>query len=455
MPAARLSALDASFLEVEGPTAHMHVGWAATFAPPVDRRECDFEVLRDHVASRLARAPRYRQKLAGVPLDVHDPVWVDDEDFRPERHVRHATERDLGAVVRSVMSTPLDRGRPLWELWIDDRLPGGRVGMVGKAHHCMVDGLAAVELSTLLLDPTPDPPPPAGDGWQPTPAPSTLARIGRASLDRVRDELGFARWAAAAAASPRRLLGAPAEALRTSRTIAGSILPLAPPSPLNRPGSARRHLATARRPLDDLRAVKRRFGTTVNDVLLAASAGALRRYMVERGLEPAALKTMVPVSVRDDDDDDGLGNRISFMFVELPCDRPDAAERLLNVHAGTARRKESGAPERADAVLRAAALAPRRVQHLLSRLVSSPRMFNVVVSNIPGPREPLYLNGCELLDAYPVVPLAGEHALSIGMTTVQDDACFGLYADRRTLPDVEAVARHLDASLDELAAATP
>src|SRR4051812_41029070 len=163
MPTTRLSALDASFLDVETSTAHMHVGWAATFAPPADGPRPSFDELRDHIAGRLGRAPRYRQKLAPVPLDVHEPIWIDDPDFDPARHIRRAPGSDLGGVVEDVMSVPLERDRPLWEIWIAPELDDGRVGMVGKAHHCMVDGLAAVELVLLLLDTDPNPVPRVDD----------------------------------------------------------------------------------------------------------------------------------------------------------------------------------------------------------------------------------------------------------------------------------------------------
>jgi len=205
-----------------------------------------------------------------------------------------------------------------------------------------------------------------------------------------------------------------------------------------------------RRPLDDLRLIKKRFGVTVNDVVLAASAGALRAYMTEHGDDPVPLKTMVPVSVRTEADDGEFGNRISFMFVELPCDEPDSVRRLERVHAATAQRKQAREPEQADAVLNAAAYLPRLFQRVMSRAVASPLLFNLVVSNIPGPREPMWMRGLELEESYPIVPLAERHALSIGMTTIRDDACFGLYADRSTLPDADRMAWLLDAAIDEL-----
>lgn len=456
MPTSRLSALDASFLNVETPTAHMHVGWAATFTPPEgqdDRAGCEFEALRDHIAARLGRAPRYRQKLAPVPLGVNEPAWVDDPDFNPSRHILRADSTDLGRIVDDVMSVPLERDRPLWEIWIAPRLRDGRLGMVGKAHHCMVDGLAAVELATLLLDPSPTPVDREEDGrdWSPRPTPGALERFTGGTADRLRDELGALVGWTLRLASPRRIVNLPADVLRASATLARTALPVAPPSLLNQDSSPLRHLASTRRPLDDLRRIKKHFGTTVNDVVLAVAAAAVRSYLIEHGDEPVALKTMVPVSVRGDDEDGAFGNRISFMFVELPCDEPDAARRLEAVHAATSERKEIGEPEQSDAVLQAASHLPHVLQKLMSRAVASPLLFNLVVSNIPGPREPMYLYGHELEESYPIVPLAEKHALSIGVTTIKDDACFGLYADRKTLPDADRLADHLDAAIDELA----
>lgn len=461
MPTARLSALDASFLDVESPTAHMHVGWAATFARPADGRSCSFEELRDHITGRLGRAPRYRQKLAPVPLGVHEPEWVDDPEFDPALHIRLAESTDLGEVVADVMSVPLKRDRPLWEMWIVPQLDDGRVGMVGKAHHCMVDGLAAVELAVMLLDPEPEPVAQLEDRreWLPEPVPGAFERFTGGALDRMREQIGAVRGAARFVSSPRRVAALPLDALRVAETLANTVLPIAPPTVLNRDSSPLRHLASVRRPLDDLRQVKGRFGTTVNDVVLAAVAGAARSYMRDLGEEPVQLKAMVPVSVRGDDERDELGNRISFMFVELPCDEPDPARRLVAVNGATSARKEVGEPEQADAVLQAAGYLPRLLQRVMSRAVASPRLFNLVVSNIPGPRVPMYLRGCELEESYPIVPLADRHALSIGMTTIKDDACFGLYADRTTLPDPDRLAWHLDEAIDELlvlsAAPTP
>jgi diacylglycerol O-acyltransferase / wax synthase len=446
MPSQRLSALDASFLTVEGPSAHMHVGWAATFAPPADAPRPSFEVIFEHIARRLGRAPRYRQKIAPDALGLNAPLWIDAEEFDPAEHIHHSAAERLEDLADAVLSEPLRRDRPLWEFWIAPELADGRIGLVGKAHHCMVDGIAAVELGSLLLDTEPAP---AADEaleeWRPAPAPHALELLARGAWDLTRGQL---RAPLALARAP---LSLPGFGLRTARALAGAVLPVAPRSPLNEPGSPDRHLATARRPLDELRAIRSAHGVTVNDVVLAAAAGALRRHAERRGERPRDLKAMVPVNVRGEDAD-ALGNRITFMFVELPASSADPVDRLFRVHDATRSRKEARVPEEADAALQALAHVPRPLQKAAAHALASPRVYNLVVSNIPGPRIPMYMCGCRLRDAYPVVPLSDRHALSIGMTTIGDHACFGLYADPETLPDADALALDLDAALDELRA---
>jgi diacylglycerol O-acyltransferase len=453
--AERLSALDASFLAVEGPTAPMHVGWVATFDPPEDGPRPTFEQLATHIAGRLGHAPRYRQRLAEVPLAVHEPVWVDDPAFDAVEHVRSATGRTLDEVVDTVLSTPLTRDRPLWEMWLNPELPDGRIAMVGKAHHCMVDGIAALQLANLVLDRESAVPHTTNghNGWSPAPAPSPSERLVRAVADRAEDSAALALAPLKLAGSPRRLRTVPGAARRGVRTLAHTVLPPARSSPLNRPGSPARHLARRGRPLDDLRGVRRRYGVTLNDAVLAACAGALRRFALRRGDEPRPLKAMVPVDVRSATDAAGTGNRISFLFVELPCHEPDPLVRLMSLNRATAQRKRDGEAADTDAALRALALTPRPLQRALAQVVAHPRLFNLVVSNVPGPALPLYLRGCRLRELYPAVPLADRHALSIGVATVAGRACFGLYADAVTLPDADALADDLDASIDELVAA--
>ena len=446
----RLSALDTSFLEVESPTAHMHVGWAAVLRPANGDGPPSFEQLREHLGRRLCRAPRYRQKLAPVPLGLHAPLWVDDPDFDLTRHIRRTSARRLEDATDAVMSEPLDRDRPLWELWIADALEDGRLGVIGKAHHCMVDGIAAVELGALLLDPSPEPPPAEPDDWCPEPVPGALDRLTGAAADLVRDQLSLATFPTRALRSPERLADVARRTARAARAAVHSVAPAPIVGVFNEDISPRRHLALVHRPVGELLEIKRTFGATLNDVVLAVSAGGVRRFLAQRGEPAIALKTMVPVSVRDQDGAGTFGNRISFIFVELPCHEPDPVRRLQEVRTAVTARKEAGEPDGADALLGLVGHTPSFVQRAVGRLVASPRAFNLVVSNIPGPREPLYMLGCELQEVYPVVPLADQHALAIGFTTVRDEACFGLYADRESLPDADLIAADIDESVDEL-----
>jgi diacylglycerol O-acyltransferase len=450
LPVARLSALDASFLAVESPSAHMHVGWAATFRPPRGAPRPAYRQLRDHVAGRMGRAQRYRQRLAGVPLGLHDPVWVDDAHFDLDHHVRRAFCRDLGALADQVMSEPLRRDRPLWELWIADHLDDGRIGVVGKAHHAMVDGLAAVELAGLLLDAVPDPPAPEHDDWSPAEAPTGVRLLADAVVDRARDMLDIACTPLGLVRHPERTVAFAAGGLRTVRALGDSIRAATPRTTLNAPISPARHLARLRRPLADLSEVRRRHGGTLNDVVLAVAAGGMRRFLELRGDLPVALKAMIPVSVRNAVGPAELGNRISFVFVDLPCDEADPRRRLREVREQVGARKRAGNPEGARQLLAAVAYAPRLARAAVARLAASPRTFNLTVSNIPGPRDPLYMLGCELEEVFPVVPIADQHALSIGMTTIREQAFFGIYADCRSMPDADLLAECLDEAIDEL-----
>src|ERR1700730_4165437 len=400
MSISRLSALDASFLAVETPTAHMHVGWAAMFSAPADGRLPQFSELRDHIEMRLGRAPRYRQKLARVPLGLYSPEWVDDPSFSVDRHVYRAPGPP-GDLVDEVMSMPLRRDRPLWEIWICEDAENDQIALVGKVHHCMVDGLAAVELGSLLLDPTPQPAPCARERWHAAPEPDAERLLARGIRDLVGDQLGLLRSPLQAAASPARAARQTASgALRVTRAVTHS-LRAAPASVLNSQLSPLRRLVWTQRPLGDLRAVKATFGTTVNDVMLATVAGAVRAYLIRRGERPVALKAMVPVSVRSPGD--VLGNHISFVFAELPCDEPDPLGRLHRVHETMSQRRHDGEPEGADLALRAAAHTPLPVQQTLSRLMAGPPTCTPVVSTIPAPSEPLYMLGCPLQASYPVV----------------------------------------------------
>jgi WS/DGAT/MGAT family acyltransferase len=445
---ARLSPLDASFLAVETRTAHMHVGWVSLFEPPPDG--ISFEQLRAHVAGRVQRVPRFRQRLATVPFGLGDPVWVDDERFDLDRHVCATAAGDIDEIAEAVFSVPLRRDRPLWELWIADGLDNGLVGIVGKIHHCMVDGIGALELALLLLDATPQPTPAGDDDWCPQPCPSRLSLLAEGLAERAREQLQVASLPARLLSSPRRVGDAVQQAGRVLTSLGDSLRPAPLITGINEPISADRLLVRARRPLSELRLIADRFGTTINDVVLAVCAGAVGRFMEERGELPVRLKAMVPVNARRTGMASGAGNHLAYMFVDLPCNVHDPVARLTEVSTATRSRKHSGEPEGAATLMGVMGYIPAPLKWLASRVATSPRTFNLIISNIPGPSERLYMRGCELREAYPVVPLADRHALSIGFTSIRDQACFGLYADRLTLPDVRVLPEDIHDSVDEL-----
>lgn len=449
-PRERLSALDAAFLSLEAPHAPMHVGWAAQFAPPPDRPRPSFEAIRSHIAGRLGRAPRYRQRLAEVPLDLGDPVWVDDAEFDIADHVLRAGHGDFQRLADEVMSAPLEHDRPLWELWVAEELDDGMVGIVGKAHHCLVDGLAAIELMALLLDASPEPDSGDGEDWAPQAPPGAVEIAAEAVRRQAEQALDFAKLPLRYAREPMRLLDVPNQARRTAIALLHTASPPAPPSRLNGPMSPLRHLACTERPLQDLKTIKRSFGTTINDVLLAATAGALRTLAEERDEPLREIRAMVPVSVEAPSE--RWGNRLAFLFLNLPTTEPDPVWRLRDVHVAMRERKREREPETVDAIFSAVSYAPLPVRRLASRILASPRLSNLTVSNIPGPQLPLYLMGCEARRAYPVVPLTDGHGLSIGMTTVQDQACFGIYAQAELAEDADRLVRGIQQEIDVLLA---
>jgi WS/DGAT/MGAT family acyltransferase len=306
----------------------------------------------------------------------------------------------------------------------------------------------------LLLDGTPEPPDEGGREWTPESRPGPISRLRTGAGARVKNQLDLARGVSGLLSSPRRIGSLPRQALGATGVLTRALRPAIPVSPLNEPISTRRRLARVERPIAEMQRIKSHFDATVNDVYLAIAAGAMRRLLIARDQRPRPLKTMVPVNVREDGEMEQLGNRISIMFVDLPCDEPDPELRLRRLQSAIGKRKRGGDPRGADTLLKLIGYAPRRLQRLATRVVGSPRMFNLTVSNIPGPREPMYMLGCELKAAYPVVPLPDRHALSIGMTTIQDRACFGLYADRKSLGDVDRVADAVERSSDELLALT-
>jgi diacylglycerol O-acyltransferase / wax synthase len=453
----RLTALDGSFLRVETPNAHMHVAWSGFFGAGRGRPRPTVEMLRAKVAARLDRVPRFRQRLAFPPLRLSEPSWVDDTRFDIVSHVTALGEPDLpvsldrfAELADATLSEPLSRDRPLWHLYLAPRLEDGRVGLIFKIHHALVDGKSAVELALLLFDLERDPEPEGSDRWMPAQPPSGARLALGALVSGAAEPLRAARGVA-------RLAGSPADGgltgtlRRAAFAFEQDLIRSAPASYLNKPIGPRRVLVRHRARMADIVEAKRKAGVTVNDVCLAAVAGALRKLASLRGEEPRSLKAMVPVSVRGEDERQDLGNRISFAFVELPVSVRSSAERLRLIGAATSSFKQSGRPAGTGALLGALGLLPDPLKDRAARLASSARLFNLTVSNIPGPRFPLYMLGAELEEAYPVVPLGGEHALSIGMFSYRDDLFFGLYADPETLPEVNRLPALLNAEVLALA----
>jgi diacylglycerol O-acyltransferase len=461
----RLSPLDASFLFAEDRTRPMHIGGVMTFTAPDG---FDFDGFVALIGQRLGLVPRWRQKVREVPVHLGLPVWVDDADFDLEYHVRRSalpgpgTEEQLRALVGRLLGRRLDRSRPLWEIYLVEGLADGRFAVVTKTHHAMVDGLASMDVGALLLDPTPEIRETPPDDWRPAAEPSSLDLAADAVREAMRRPRTVLDVAARARADVREVM---AGLERTVETLV-SATSARPVHPLNAVTGEQRRFGMARTTLADHRAVRAACGGTVNDVVLAVVTGALRRWMMTRG-EPltdgTAVRALVPVSVRTRRDGAAdsrngtaaVGNSISAYFVELPVGEDDPLRRLAAVSAAMDEHKASGRAVGASTLIRLAGLAPPTLHSLGVRLASqfSSHAYNVLVTNVPGPPRPLYAMGARMLDMYPVVPLAGGQAVSIGITSYDGVMHYGLNADRDALPDVDVLAEAMPEALAELKAA--
>ena len=456
----RLSPLDVSFLYMETPTTAMHVGGVLTFEQPPGG--LGYDQLLALIGDRLALVPRYRQKLRWVPGRLANPVWVDDENFDLTYHVRRSalprpgTDAQLRELVGRLQSRQLDRSRPLWELYLIEGLADNRVGMVTKTHHAMVDGVAAVDLGTVLFDLTTTPREVLHDPWRPSPPPTRATLVAGAVVDAVR--------------RPSQLLDTARVALtdvqltaRRVTSVAGSVVASvhtfvrpAAPSPLNVRIGAQRRFAMASTELADYKRIRLAHGGTVNDVVLAAVAGGLRSWLVTRG-EPvdaaSTIRAMVPVSIRSDESRGEMGNRVSSYFVDLPVGEVDPVARLHAVTTAMAAHKANEEAVGADALVQLAGFAPPTMALLGARAASAMtrHLFNVVVTNVPGPQFALYAAGAKMLQMYPVVPLAKGQAVAIGLTSYNGGVFYGLNADRDAMPDVDVLAECLERAVAELA----
>jgi WS/DGAT/MGAT family acyltransferase len=459
----RLSALDVSFLYMETPTTAMHVGGVAVFEPPADG--FDYDRLVQLISQRIGLVPRYRQKVRWVPGHLANPVWVDDPEFDVTYHVRRSalpkpgTDAQLRELVGRLQSRQLDRNRPLWEIYLVEGLEHGRVAIVTKTHHAMVDGVSAVDIGTVILDLEPTPREVPDDDWSPSREPSSLGLVTGAVTDFLAKPSGVLDTARAAVVDLRETAGKVASVaggvLASARTIAKQ----APATPLNVPIGEQRRFGMAATSLDDYKRVRKAHGGTVNDVVLATVAGALRTWLLTRGetvTPTTTVRVMVPVSVRSETQKGELGNRVSSYFVDLPVGEQSAVVRLHQVSYAMKGHKESGAAVGADALVQLSGFAPPTIHSLAARTASTltRRLFNLVVTNVPGPQFPLYAAGARMLAMYPVVPLAKNQAVSIGLTSYDGGVYYGLNADRDALTDVDVLASCIEESLAELVGTT-
>ncbi|PTL60514.1 wax ester/triacylglycerol synthase family O-acyltransferase [Paraconexibacter algicola] len=463
MPRSRLSTLDASFFRVETASAHMHVAWKGRFAPRADGRPVTIEALRASVSARLRYAERFRQRVAFPPAGFGEPVWIDDERFDIAAHVVPMSAPDeplsrarFDELVDRCLSTPLDRTRALWRIELAPQLEDGTIGMVMKIHHAMVDGKSAVELALLLLDVSADADHGDPDEWtaRAAPGPTRLAleALADGGLESLRAAGGLARMARSGPGGLRSGVRLADTLRRAALSVGEDVLKPAPSSYVNRPITAHRalvHHTTAIGPLLD---VKRRHGVTLNDVALCVVSGALRELSMRAGRVPAPLKVMVPVSTRAAEEAGDLGNRISFVFVELPVQLHRPAERLAAIHAETSRFKDQGRAGGGETLMGALGVLPEPLKEAAARLAASPRTYNLTVSNVPGPRMPVYLLGAELIEAAPVIPITDGHALSIGIFTVRDEVTFSVYLDPTALPQALELPQALSAAALEVGA---
>jgi diacylglycerol O-acyltransferase len=450
----QLSHLDVVFLQAETPSTPMHTGGVVIFEKPLD-----FDRVRETIESRLHLVPRFTQRLVEVPFGLSFPFWVEDPDFDLSFHLRHAalpapgTDEQLCDYAARLISRQLDRSKPLWECYVVDGLEGNRSAIVIKTHHAMVDGISSMDVATALFDFDPNQQNPSpSKKLRREPLPSTPSLVQRALVEQAKTFLDFGRTVRTAAAAPRRLLETGAQVASVVASAAVSIFKPAGPSTLNvRPGLHRRY-AFVRSTLQTFKDIKNVAGATVNDVVLTVCADALGKMFRSRGeaTEGRTLKVMVPVSVRGEEGHMALGNDIVAVFPDLPIGKMPPFDRLKLIHDQMADVKESRKALAADYLVNVTRWSPATLHALAARVASRTRFMNLVITNVPGPQQPLYCTGVKMLAPYAVIPLAASQSLAVGITSYDGGIFFGLSADRDSNPDLRQLARYLDESIVEL-----
>jgi diacylglycerol O-acyltransferase / wax synthase len=448
----RLTGLDASFLALERGGAHMHVGSVLVLGGPAPA----YPELCAAIEQRLHLVPRYRQKLASAPGGLGRPLWIDDPHFNLAYHVRHtalpapAGEEELKLLAGRLFSQALDRDKPLWEIWLVEHVDDGEFALICKTHHALVDGISGVDIMAVLFDLEADGAPrPSAPAWYPRPEPSGAALLA--------DALGAAAEAPVDAA--RAVAGAladPGAAVRTLRALAGlgvASVAGAPPSPFNGRIGPHRRFAWTSAELATFKAIKDAHHGTVNDAVLTVVAGALRAALRRRGRDPdtLTLRAMVPVSVRTDAERGSLGNRVTAMYAPLPVDIADPVERFDAVHAAMGDLKASGQAVGAEAITSLAGFAAPTILDQAARLAARQRLYNLTITNVPGPQVPLYMLGRRLRAFYPMVPLSPNTALGVAIVSYAGRLFFGLLGDLESMDDIDELARDVDAAIQELA----
>jgi diacylglycerol O-acyltransferase / wax synthase len=457
----RLSGLDASFLYLESSTQLLHVCGLIVVDPSTMSGGYSFEAMLSDIEQRSKVVPEFRRKLHHVPLDLDHPVWVDDPDFDIDHHFHRigcpapGGDRELAEVCAHIAGQPLDRSRPLWEMWVIEGLANGKVAIMSKMHHSTVDGVSGANMIGHLCSLEPDAPPvDASSDPRPVTAPSDLELVGRALVNVAKRPWGMAR-----------LLGPVAEVVPQwiSRAREGRAMPApftAPRTSFNGTLTGHRSVAFTDFSLDDVKEVKKTFGGTVNDVVLSVCSGALRRYLEERGELPrSSLVAMVPVSVRDRSARERGSNKVTGMFAKLATDVADPVQRLRAISADNAHAKEHSNAIDADMLQDWAHFAAPRTFGLAVRVYSAlrlaerhPVVHNLVISNVPGPPMPLYFLGARIDGLYPLGPVF--HGAGLNVTVMSNDGRInvGLLACRELMPAdaVWQLADDLPLAMDDL-----
>ncbi len=455
----RLSSTDAAFLEQESANAHMHIGAVLLFEGPPP----DYVAFLKHVEARLHLVPRFRQKLVFPPVQAGRPIWIDDSRLNLEYHVRHSSlpapgdDDQLAQLVGRIFSQRLDRAKPLWEMWLVQGLEGNRFALIHKTHHSLVDGISGVDLATVLFDANPVPAgitPPVRP-WEPKPEPGDVQLVARAAEGIAKVPLRAARRLLRVAQHPRESVSKAALAAEGIGEVLWELMNPAPKLPLNQPIGPHRRYRWVHSNLRDFKLIKDALGGTVNDVVLAVTAGALRRWLETRGIKVQGLelRALVPVSLRTEDDRGMLGNRLAVFRAPLPVYASDPVERLRIVREEMSKLKQSKQVMGAEAIVAFNDFAPPTVLAQASRLNFSTRLFNLIVTNVPGPQFPLYVLGRELQTVVPVAFLPDNHTLAVAIFSYNGTMGFGLLGDFDAAEDIDIFRDGIDASLAELKAA--